>query len=103
MEIKTYADLKEFCNTLNEDQLQQRPFVQVLDEMSVNIREASVNDVDYFYNEDSEGLLPVTDYDPNDWEGEPLDSDYNTIIPAGTMVWLYDDSFFDEPINPLTL
>ena len=99
MEIKTYADLKEFCNSLNEEQLKQSPSVQVLDEISVNIREATVNDIDYFYNEDSEGLIPVENYNPDEWEGEPLESEYNTIVPAGTMVWLYDDSFFDEPLK----
>lgn len=97
MLIMNYAQLEEFIKTLTPEQKQQHVVIQVLDETSVRLKEISVNDVDYFYNEDSEGLIPVSEYDPEHWDGKLLtDEDYNTIVPAGSRVFAYDETFGDD-------
>lgn len=92
-----YAQLEEFIKTLTPEQKQQPVIIQVLDETSVRMKEVAVNDVDYFYNEDSEGLIPVSEYDPEHWDGKLLtDEDYNTIVPAGSRVFAYDETFGED-------
>lgn len=97
MLIMRYTDVKAFVATLTEEQLQEKVVIQVLDETSIVVTEMSVNDVDYFYNEDSEGLIPVSEYDPEHWDGKLLtDEDYNTIVPAGSRVFAHDETFGED-------
>lgn len=92
-----YAQLEEFIKTLTPEQKQEPVIIQVLDETSVRMKEVAVNDVDYFFNEDSEGLIPVSEYDPEHWDGKLLtDEDYNTIVPAGSRVFAYDETFGED-------
>lgn len=94
MEIKTLGDLRDFLNTLNEEQLAQRPYViNAPEESSVEIGEAEISEITYFRNEDSEGLIPVEDYDPEHYDGIPLeDESYNTIVPPGR-VFIYEREY----------
>jgi len=39
-------------------------------------------------------------YDPADWEGVPLEDDYNTIVPKGSRVFVSDETLFDETDIP---
>lgn len=97
MKIRNYEDVKAFVATLTPEQLKEGVVIQVLDETSVRVTEMEVNDVDYFYNEDSEGLIPVSEYDPEHWDGIPLeDTEYNTIVPAGSRVFAYDETFEED-------
>lgn len=91
MEIKTLQDLKDFLGTLNEQQLQTEATVALEDDFT-RITSADVLEEDYFYNVDSEGSMPVSTYDPDDWDGIPLEDDYNSIIPKGTPR-LFDDTW----------
>lgn len=97
MKIRNYEDVKAFVATLTPEQLKEGVVIQVLDETSVRVTEMEVNDMDYFYNEDSEGLIPVSEYDPEHWDGIPLeDTSYNTIVPAGSRVFAYDETFEED-------
>ena len=90
MEIRTFKDLKEFLGTLNEDQLSQRAGLAVDDEYH-HINSADFNDYACVYHEDmTEGNIPVDEYDPDDFDGRPLDHEENTIYPVGSIVILSD-------------
>jgi len=103
MEIKTLGDLKEFLNTLNESQLQQPATVTQIEDY-VEIGEAYVSEETYFHNEDSEGIIPVSEYDPEHW-GVPLEDPYNKIVPPGRVfIWEmdYEAKIKDEQIKNST-
>lgn len=90
MEIRTFKDLKDFLGTLNEDQLSQRAFLCVDDE-TYDIGSGHFNDYACVYNEDMiEGNIPVSEYDPEDFDGRPLDHEDNIIYPIGSIVILSD-------------
>lgn len=91
MEIKTLKDLKDFLGTLNEEQLSQMAGVAVEDEYHY-IRGASFNEERTVWNEDMiDGNIPVEFYDPEDFDGRPLEHKDNTIWEAGEIVILSAD------------
>ena len=99
MVIKTLGDLKDFLNTLNFEQLSQSAIISQEDSF-VRIGDADVSTETYYYNEDSEGLIPVADYDPEYYDGIPLSDDtYNTIVPPGH-VFIHEDMYFSEEERP---
>lgn len=90
MEIKTFKDLKEFLGTLNENQLSQRAFLCVDDEGHY-IRSASFNEEGCVWNDDMcDGNIPVDYYNPEDYDGRPLEHEDNTIFEIGDIVILSD-------------
>lgn len=97
MDIKTWGDLKDFLNTLNEEQLAQKAIViNPPEESFINIGEAEISETTWFHNEDSEGLIPIEDYDPEHYDGIPLtDETYNTIVPPGR-VFVYEEDYEDH-------
>lgn len=98
MEIKTLKDLRDFLNSCTDEQLNSSAAVRGIDdEGPIYIGEASLNDEEYFYNEDSEGLIPTSEFDEDDWDGIPLSDDtYHVIVPKGTLVLL--DQLYEKAI-----
>lgn len=86
MKIETLKDLKTFLNGLNEEQLSQKAFVQRVDDTPVDIISADETTEDYFYNEDSEGIIPVSEYNSEDWGGLDLEDEFNVIVPKGYVI-----------------
>lgn len=96
MEIKIWKDLKEFLNTLNEEQLNQPAIViNAQEESYITIGEAEISDQTYFYNEDSEGIVPIEDYDPEYYDAKPLEDEFNTIVPPGR-VFIYEEDLGED-------
>ncbi|RAJ28893.1 hypothetical protein [Pedobacter cryoconitis] len=90
MEIKSLRDLRDFLNTLNDTQLSQRALVAGEEDFTP-IDSAVITEEDWVAPGDGEdGAFPVSQYEPEDYDGEPVDSDFNKIIPKG-YVYLYED------------
>ena len=90
MEITTFRDLKEFLSTLNENQLSQRAFLCVDDETH-DIVSGYFNDYRCVYHEDMiEGNIPVEEYNPEEFDGRPLEHEDNEIFEIGDIVILSD-------------
>lgn len=90
--IKTLFDLREALNTFTDEQLKESDAeLRRWDDMPLIISSVEVTDEDIFYNEDSEGAYPVSMYNPEDYDGHALHSDYNCIIPAGQIYLLNDE------------
>lgn len=91
MEIKTLKDLKEFLGPLNEKQLNQRAFLCVEDEVYY-INDADFNDERCVWNEDmDDGNIPVDCYQPDDFDGRPIEHEDNKIYEVGDIVILSGD------------
>lgn len=90
MKIEKLKHLKEFLNSLTDEQLERSAIIHHEDE-HLYISEAGLNEEDYFWNEDSEGLIPVSEYDPEEWDDVPLEHESNTIVKAGTMPIIFAD------------
>ena len=84
----TWAELKEFCNALSEEQLKQTVRA-VDDETSTEIHAASeLGEDQYFFTED-EYLTTKEDYDPDYFNGktfeEALATEDYCITPASSV------------------
>jgi len=83
----TYTQLKAFCNSLTEKQLQQEVYLAQVDDAAIKIERAHVSTEDtYFDHCDGLGTLEeIMEQYPEDW----LDViDGATRCPAGTVMLL---------------
>lgn len=84
MKITNYNDLKAFCNSLTEEQLQQEAYFTIVDGAATKIESAHVQDVDrYFDHCDEIGTLEeIKNENPEDWQDVIADA---TVVPKGTV------------------
>lgn len=91
MKITTLKDLKDFLGTLTDDQLKQRASIAV-DDTYYYINDADFNDEERVWNDDmDEGNIPTSEYDPEQFNDQPLDHPDNIIFPIGSIVILSGD------------
>lgn len=95
MRINNLKDLRDYLNTLNDEQLQGKPFVNRTDEFTHSITEVMELEEDHFLGEES--LEPISTFEPND-DGDLL-SNYE-IYPAGYVFFSADDE--EELADPLS-
>ena len=81
-----WRELKDFCNTLDENQLTTKVILEAEDRSIVNI-EASKLENDYYVNEmDGSGaFFPLAE-----WEGEETDPELIKIYDAGRPILCED-------------
>lgn len=81
----TYKELKDFCNSLTEEQLTQEVYVARVDDSPVKVESHEITDVDrYFDHTDLIGTLEEIKADnPDDWQDIIEDA---TLVPAGTVM-----------------
>ena len=84
MEIKTLKDLKEFVNSLNDEQLAQEAELSIVDSGAEQIASGVITTEDEYLTD--EGFAPVSTFEPSDSE-DTLD-DYD-IRKAG-YVYLFN-------------
>ncbi len=84
MKITNYQDLKTFCESLSQEQLQQEVHLAIVDDASIKIESAHVSEQDeYFDHCDSLGTLELIKNEyPDEWEDMIEDA---TICPKGTV------------------
>lgn len=89
----TWALLKEFCNSLTEEQLKQEVIVPQ-DESSIKILYASELGEDQYHFFDMEYCTTKENYDPDYFEGKTFDEALETgdyaFIPKSN-VYLFDE------------
>ena len=87
MKVTNYQDLKDFCNSLEAEQLKQECGLAIVDQEYVKIESAFVSDEDeYFEDGESLGTLELLKNEyPDEWE-EIAES--ATICPKGTVFLL---------------
>ncbi len=89
----TWALLKEFCNSLSEDQLKQEVIIPH-DESCIKILYASDLGEDQYHFYDSEYCVSKADYDPEMMDGktfeEALDTEEYCLVPSMS-VYLFDE------------
>lgn len=93
IEIFTWFKLKEFCNSLTDEQLEQEVIVPQ-DESSITIRYASSLGEDQYQFDELEYTCTKEDYDAENFDGltfeESLETESYVLIP-GTNVYLFDE------------
>lgn len=83
MKIKSLKDLRDYLNTLNDEQLERDAIVNGFDEFSYSITGARETEEDRFGDDD--GTYPVSDFEPDGPEDKLENYDF---YPKGT-VYLY--------------
>lgn len=80
----TYGELKEFCNKLTPEQLEQEVYLSIVDSHAEKVVSAIVTDEDqYFDHGDGLGTLEeIKAENPDDWEDVVADA---TICPKETV------------------
>lgn len=80
-----YEKLKQFCNSLTEEQLQQEVYLALVDSHAEKVASALVTEADeYFDHGDSMGTLEmIKEENPDDWEDIISDA---TLCPKGTVM-----------------
>lgn len=80
-----YQQLKEFCNLLTNEQLQQEVYFCKVDDCSIKVERALITEEDeYFDHTDSLGTLEIIkEENPGDWEDIILDA---SMTPKGTVL-----------------
>lgn len=73
MKIETLKDLRDFLNTLNDDQLSEQAYVQSLDELGTQIKSAGVLEEDYYIDREGEFSALVSQFEPLD-DDDKLDN-----------------------------
>lgn len=89
----TWALLKDFCNSLSNEQLQQEVIVPQ-DESSIRILYASDLGEDQYHFIDFEMTVTKADYDPRDFDGKTWDEALETeeyVLVPGTNIYLFDE------------
>lgn len=81
----TYKQLKDFCDTLNDQQLEQEVYLSVVDSHAEKVASALITDKDeYFDHTDPLGTLDqIKEVNPDDWEDVIADA---TLCPKGTVM-----------------
>lgn len=87
----TYEQLKDFCNSLTNEQLQQEVYLTIVDSHAERVGCAIITKEDeYFDHGDSLGnLQAVKDENPDDWEDVIVDA---TVCPKGTVMLINEES-----------
>ncbi len=82
-----YEQLKTFCNSLTEEQLQQEVYLSQVDDAAIKVERAIVSEDDkYFDHSDALGTLEmIKEEDPDDWQEIIADA---TLCPKGTVMLL---------------
>ena len=83
----TYQELKDFCNTLTEDQLKQEVYLSQTDDAAIKIESAVISNEDIYFDHTEElgNLQSVKDDNPDDWEDIIEEA---TLCPKGTVYLL---------------
>lgn len=85
----TYKQLKDFCNSLTEEQLEQEVYLSQVDDAAISVDGAGVSQEDEYYDHcDGYGTLEmIKENYPDEWE-EIIEE--ASVCPKGTVFLIHE-------------